>query len=105
VLTAADDESSGAAPSAQQRIGKESGMLARLFRGSNSHTVRTKSFAEAISERHGQVCRYLTDGVHLYRFMGSMVSRAGEMVGIENCWSLDIMLIPPRSCAAGTCVR
>ena len=68
-------------------------MLAKLFKSSNSRSER-RSFAEAISDPDGHVCRYLTDGVHLYRFMGSMVSRAGEMVGIENCRSLDIMLVP-----------
>jgi hypothetical protein len=69
-------------------------MFARLFKGASGGTTRTRTFAESIADRHGQVCRYLTDGVNLYRFMGSMVSRAGEIVGIENCWSLDIMLVP-----------
>ncbi len=68
-------------------------MWARL-RATRSGTEPHKSFAEAITDRDGRVSRYLTDGVNLYRFMGSMVSRAGEMVGIENCSSLDIMLVP-----------
>ncbi len=69
-------------------------MLARLFKTAGSGPERHKTFAEAIADRDGHVSRYLTDGVNLYRFMGSMVSRAGEMVGIENCRSLDIMLVP-----------
>lgn len=50
--------------------------------------------ARTVADVNGQASRYLTDGVNLYRFMGSMVSRAGEMIGIENCRSLDIMLVP-----------
>jgi hypothetical protein len=70
-------------------------MLAKVFRTAGSGPERQmKSFVEAISDRDGHVSRYLTDGVNLYRFMGSMVSRAGEMIGIENCRSLDIMLVP-----------
>ncbi len=69
-------------------------MVAKFFRTASSATERQKTFAEAITDRDGRVSRYLTDGVNLYRFMGSMVSRAGEMVGIENCRSLDIMLVP-----------
>lgn len=70
-------------------------MLAKVFRTAGSGPERQmKSFVEAISDRDGDVSRYLTDGVNLYRFMGSMVSRAGEMIGIENCRSLDIMLVP-----------
>lgn len=38
--------------------------------------------------------RYLTDGVNLYRFLGAMASGMGEMVGLENCRSLDVMLVP-----------
>jgi hypothetical protein len=69
-------------------------MLARLFRSADGSKPRSQAFAELIADRNGQVSRYLTDGVNLYRFMGSVISRAGEMVGIENCWSLDLMLIP-----------
>jgi hypothetical protein len=69
-------------------------MWARLFRRASSGTEPQRSFAEAITDREGRINRYLTDGVDLYRFMGTMVSRAGEMVGIENCSSLDIMLVP-----------
>ncbi len=70
-------------------------MLARLFKASGAGAARPKkTFADSIAERHGHVSRYLTDGVNLYRLMGSMFTRAGEMVGIENCRSLDIMLVP-----------
>ncbi|HUO71815.1 MAG TPA: hypothetical protein VMU39_13655 [Solirubrobacteraceae bacterium] len=69
-------------------------MWAKLFKTSTRSVEPRATFAEEISDRDGHVCRYLTDGVNLYRFMGSMVSRAGEMVGIENCRSLDIMLVP-----------
>jgi hypothetical protein len=40
------------------------------------------------------VGRYLTDGVNLYRFLGAIPGAAGVMAGIENCRSLDIMLVP-----------
>lgn len=37
--------------------------------------------------------RYLTDGVALYRSLGPITLGPSEMIGLENCRSLDIILI------------
>ena len=37
---------------------------------------------------------YLTDGVNLYRVLGAIPSGMGEMVGLENCRTLDVALVP-----------
>jgi hypothetical protein len=42
----------------------------------------------------GQAGRYLTDGVDLYRHVGAISSGMGQMVGLENCRTLDVMLLP-----------
>lgn len=49
----------------------------------------------------GQVVRYLTDGVDLYRFLGEIAGGMGRMVGLENCRSLDVMLVPVGELRAG----
>jgi hypothetical protein len=62
--------------------------------------VRSDLVASAVDERSmvaedaGGSGRYLTDGVNLYRFLGAIASGMGEMVGVENCRSLDVMLVP-----------
>ena len=47
-----------------------------------------------VADVAGLASRYLTDGVHLYRFLGAIDSGIGEMIGLENCSSLDVMLLP-----------
>lgn len=48
----------------------------------------------AIAEHPSQSARYLTDGVDLYRCLGAMAGGMGEMIGLENCRSLDVVLLP-----------
>lgn len=38
--------------------------------------------------------RYLTDGVELYRFLGSVARGSHAMLGVENCRTFEILLIP-----------
>ena len=38
--------------------------------------------------------RYLTDGINLYRHVGAISKGKGQMVGLENCRTLDVMLLP-----------
>jgi hypothetical protein len=38
--------------------------------------------------------RYLTDGVELYRLLGAVARGACELIGMENCRSLEIVLVP-----------
>jgi hypothetical protein len=41
-----------------------------------------------------QAGRYLTDGANLYRHVGAISSGMGQMVGLEDCRTLDVMLLP-----------
>ncbi len=49
---------------------------------------------DVIEDHVGQPSRYLTDGVNLYRYVGTIPSAVGHMVGLENCHSLDLALWP-----------
>ena len=41
----------------------------------------------------GQAGGYLTDGVELYRSLGPITLGPSRMIGLENCRSLDVVLI------------
>jgi hypothetical protein len=56
--------------------------------------TRWDPLAVAVSEHARQPGRYLTDGVNLYRSLGAIASGMGQMVGLENCRSLEMMLLP-----------
>ena len=47
-----------------------------------------------IEDHVGKSCRYLTDGVNLYRYVGTIPGSMGRMIGLENCHSLDLILWP-----------
>jgi len=47
-----------------------------------------------IEDHAGKSSRYLTDGVNLYRYVGTITSSRGRMIGLENCHSLDLALLP-----------
>lgn len=38
--------------------------------------------------------RYLTDGVELYRVLGAIIDGACDLLGMENCRSLELVLAP-----------
>ena len=48
----------------------------------------------AITDDAGKPSRYLTDGVNLYRYVGTIPSPMGHMIGLEDCRSLDVTLWP-----------
>jgi hypothetical protein len=50
----------------------------------------------------GRASRYLTDGVNLFRYLGTGRSPMGVIVKLEDCRSMDIMLIPAGQLQAGT---
>ena len=49
--------------------------------------------AEITAARLAVDARYLTDGSRLYRNLGRL-DGAHEMIGLENCMSLEVMLVP-----------
>jgi hypothetical protein len=50
----------------------------------------------------GRTSRYLTDGLNLFRYLGTGRSPMGVIVKLEDCRSMDIMLIPVGRLRAGT---
>ena len=68
--------------------------MSTLFRVEPSRPLRLASRTGAIADHTGQVSRYLTDGVTLYRFAGAVRSGMGEMVGLEDCRSLVVTWLP-----------
>ncbi len=49
---------------------------------------------DVITDNARTAGRYLTDGVNLYRCIGTVSSAAGQMIGLEDCHSLDVTLWP-----------
>ncbi len=64
------------------------------FRGWGSYPTPGGADPDTIVDDTGRAGRYLTDGVNLYRFVGEIPGALGEMVGLENCRSLDVTLVP-----------
>jgi hypothetical protein len=50
--------------------------------------------ARTIANAAGPAGGCFTDGVNLYRCLGAIADGMGQMVGLENCRSLDVMLLP-----------
>jgi len=48
---------------------------------------------DTVADVAGRAARYLTDGVDLYRFVGGIAGGTGEMVGLEDCRSLEVVLL------------
>ena len=45
-----------------------------------------------IADHAGRLSRYLTDGVALYR-VGGILGNAGQFVALENCHTLEVILL------------
>jgi hypothetical protein len=69
-------------------------MMSMLSRAGIGGPARPVADARTVADVNGQASRYLTDGVNLYRFLGAITSGMGQMIGLENCRSLDVMLLP-----------
>jgi hypothetical protein len=61
------------------------------LQSSDSHASGDDS-GEAI-DRDCVAGRYLTDGVNLYRSLGPITLGPSQMIGVEDCRSLDVILI------------
>jgi hypothetical protein len=68
--------------------------MSTLFEAVSRPRKRGLGDARRQADQEAHTSRYLTDGVNLYRFLGCLVGRAGRLAGVENCRSLDIMLVP-----------
>jgi hypothetical protein len=68
-------------------------MVFRTGRTSTLETLSPDTTADETSERLARA-RYLTDGVNLYRVLGAIRDGASQMMGLENCRSLEVILYP-----------
>lgn len=68
--------------------------MSMLPRAVGSGPAQAVTDAGTVADHAGQPGRDLTDGVNLYRFLGAIASGMGQMIGLENCRSLDVMLLP-----------
>ena len=62
----------------------------------SQYARRAVADAGSVADHAGQSSRYLTDGVNLYRFLGAVADGTDQLVALENCRSLDVMLLPIR---------
>lgn len=65
-----------------------------LSRVANSRSRQWVADAGSVAQCLGITARYVTDGVNLYRFLGATASGMGMMVGLEDCRSLEVVLLP-----------
>ncbi len=68
--------------------------MSTLFGARDGGSHPATDNADAVIDHDGRACRYLTDGVTLYRSLGAIVHGPCRMVGLEGCRSLDVILIP-----------
>jgi hypothetical protein len=64
------------------------------FRTESTSHAPSVADAGTVADHAGQVGCYLTDGVNLYRCLGAIAGGTGQLVGLENCRSLDLILLP-----------
>jgi hypothetical protein len=65
--------------------------LSRVEGGSDPAVVREPTTADDYAAKPA---RYLTDGIGLYRSLGTIPTGVGQMVRLENCRSLGVVLLP-----------
>jgi len=68
--------------------------MSTLFRAPSGDLPKPPAGSGTIADYTGRTSRYLTDGVILYRFLGAVASGIGQMVGLEDCRSLDVTWLP-----------
>jgi hypothetical protein len=68
--------------------------MTTLFQARSGGPQKPPATGGTIADYTGRTSRYLTDGVILYRFLGAVASGMGQMVGLENCRSLDVTWLP-----------
>jgi predicted 2-oxoglutarate/Fe(II)-dependent dioxygenase YbiX len=64
------------------------------------HAADPRKVASAGRGHVDQAGVYLTDEVFLYRVVDRVITAAGEMVEVEDCYWLDVVRIPANDLAA-----
>ncbi len=62
--------------------------------GGGGPTRAAEGSPATVAEPAEERSLYLTDGVSLYRFLGSAAGGMGEMVELEDCLSLAVTVVP-----------
>jgi len=75
--------------------------MAILSRTTSSPRTDAADAAGPIVDDGDCVSRYLTDGLNLFRYLGTGRGAMGAIVKLEDCRSMDIMLIPAGQLRAG----
>ena len=68
--------------------------MSTLYRADDSLLVRNPAPAGVTAEQADGESLYLTDEVFLYRVVGIAASGMGEMVELEDCYSLNVVSVP-----------
>jgi hypothetical protein len=69
-------------------------MMSLLPRASRGSAPSVAADAGSVGDHAAQTGRYLTDGINLFRCVGMIASGMGQMVGLEDCRSLEVVLLP-----------
>jgi len=59
----------------------------------SNRTPEADSDASTVADHAGRASRYLTDGADLYRCLRTIASDPGRLVALENCRSLEAILL------------
>lgn len=68
-------------------------MMAMLFQVRARDPITAVGGSEVVDDHAGHSSRYLTDGVNLYRFVGEIASRTEQLIALEDCWTLEVVLL------------
>ena len=68
--------------------------MSALFGARDSGFRATTESVDPPVDHDAPAGSYLTDGISLYRSLGAIVRGPWHMVGLEDCRSLDVVLIP-----------
>ena len=64
------------------------------------HAADPRTVAGADRAHVHQAGVYLTNEVFLYRVVGRVITAAGEMFDVEDCYRLDVVRVPASDVAA-----
>lgn len=68
--------------------------MSRFFTAQRAGSHPANEAGGMVLDDDGQASGYLTDGVDLYRSLGVITRGSSKLVGLENCRSLDVVLLP-----------
>jgi len=85
----AADQSSGLG-----KVRPEAAEMSTLFRADDTRTTDSGALVSVGAGQVDAASLYLTNGVFLYRVVGMAGSATDDMVALEDCYGLDVVLVP-----------